>query len=292
MKLRSDAIIIISILIALWFMWFLSGGPSRMEAKNGPFLKPPAPINTGEIYGDIPDLNFNFKLGTKNFITSKYRTSIKATGSAIKEVSPAKEYLSLTNKGDSLLNITGWQIVNENGTSAKIGRGVQMFVSGEVREVSDIVLRSGETAHIISGQSPVGVSFKQNICSGYLSQFQKFVPTLPKNCPQVVTAENFSQYGSNPVCINFINDLPTCSTITNTNQIPGGSGSSCEQFIEEHATYNGCVKDNRNKNNFYEPYFMVYLGSNKELWGKNDTLRILDREGKTVTTIKQTFLNI
>lgn len=292
MKLRSDAIIIVSILIALWFMWFLSGGPERMEAKKGPFLKPPAPISTGEIYGDTPDLNFDFKLGTKNFITSKHRTSVKALGVAIKEVSPAKEYLDITNKSSDSLNITGWQIVNENGTSAKIGRGVQLFVSGEVRDGSDIILRPGETAHIISGQSPVGVSFKQNVCSGYLSQFQKFVPPLSKNCPLPVNAENLSQYRPNPICLNFLNSLPSCSTVTNLSQIPRGSDSSCEQFIEEHATYNGCVRDNRNNNNFYEPYFMVYLGSNKELWKSNDTLRVLDREGKNVTTVKQTFLNI
>ncbi len=292
MKLRSDAIIIISILIALWFMWFLSGGPSRMEANKGPFLKPPAPINTGEIYGDLPDLNLGFKLGTKNFITSKYRTTVKATGSAIKEVSPAKEYIDITNKSDSLLDITGWQIVSENGVSAKIGRGVQLFVSGEVRGLSNIVLRSGETAHIISGQSPVGVSFKQNICSGYLSQFQKFVPPFSQSCPRVINTENLSRYKPDPVCINFIENLPSCTTITSINQIPRGSDQSCGQLIEERLTYNGCVEDNRNNNNFYKPYFMVYLGSNKELWENGETLRILDREGKTVTTIKQTFLNI
>lgn len=292
MKLRSDAIIIISILIALWFMWFVSGGPSKIESTKGPFLKPPSPIDTGEIYGELPNLDFNFKLGTKNFISSKYRVSVKAVGSAIKETSPAKEYLDITNKSDGLLDITGWRVASETGTSARIGGSVQLFVSGEVREINNTVLRPGETAHIISGQSPVGVSFKQNVCSGYLSQFQRFVPALPKECPSATTSENLSLYKPSPTCVNFVNNLPSCTTVINIDQIPGGSGPSCGEFIEKHVTYNGCVTDNRNKDNFYKPYFMIYLGSNKELWKSSDTIHILDREGKTVTTVKQTFLNI
>jgi len=42
---------LILILILLWFIWFFTGGPQKYESKAGPFLKPPAPIDTGEIYG-------------------------------------------------------------------------------------------------------------------------------------------------------------------------------------------------------------------------------------------------
>jgi len=42
---------LIFILILLWFVWFFTGGPNKYESKAGPFIKPPAPINTGEIYG-------------------------------------------------------------------------------------------------------------------------------------------------------------------------------------------------------------------------------------------------
>jgi hypothetical protein len=37
------------ILVLLWVIWFLTGGPSRFE--KGPFIKPPNPIDTGEVYG-------------------------------------------------------------------------------------------------------------------------------------------------------------------------------------------------------------------------------------------------
>jgi hypothetical protein len=292
MKLRSDAIVVVFILVALWFMWFLSGGPTRTEANKGPFIKPLSPIDTGEIYGKIPTIDFGFKLGTKNFVSSPYRSSVKTSGSSLREISPSKEYLDITNKSDAILNITGWKVVNENGTAATIGRGVGLFVSGKAVELSNIVLRPGETAHVISGQSPIGVSFRKNICSGYLAQFQKFVPSLSNNCPQIITSENLSKYAPYPTCINYINGLPACTAITDQNQIPGGSGPSCASFVGERATYNGCVEDHSKDADFYEPSWMVYFGSGQELWKSGEVVRILDREGKTVSTLNQTFLNI
>lgn len=38
------------IMTGLWFLWFLTGGPERAERERA-FLKPPAPIDTGETYG-------------------------------------------------------------------------------------------------------------------------------------------------------------------------------------------------------------------------------------------------
>ncbi|HEY4715137.1 MAG TPA: hypothetical protein VIH31_01375 [Candidatus Paceibacterota bacterium] len=36
------------ILVGLWVIWFLTGGPKRLEDK--PFIKPVKPVDTGETY--------------------------------------------------------------------------------------------------------------------------------------------------------------------------------------------------------------------------------------------------
>jgi len=41
---------LIIILIILWLVWFFTGGPSRGDTDK-PFLKPPAPLDTGQKYG-------------------------------------------------------------------------------------------------------------------------------------------------------------------------------------------------------------------------------------------------
>ncbi len=45
---------LIGIVILLWFIWVFSGGPERYDQESGPYIKPPAPVGTGETYG--PDL--------------------------------------------------------------------------------------------------------------------------------------------------------------------------------------------------------------------------------------------
>lgn len=39
------------VLVALWGMWLIGGGPNKYESTAGPFIKPLAPLDTGEIYG-------------------------------------------------------------------------------------------------------------------------------------------------------------------------------------------------------------------------------------------------
>jgi len=45
----------LTMLAVLWLLWFFTGGPER--AKNaGVFLKPPAPLDSGEDYGTPSDI--------------------------------------------------------------------------------------------------------------------------------------------------------------------------------------------------------------------------------------------
>ncbi|MFA6324701.1 MAG: hypothetical protein WCX46_00515 [Candidatus Paceibacterota bacterium] len=41
---------IIVILIVLWLVWFFAGGPEKGQTDK-PFIKPAAPLDTGETYG-------------------------------------------------------------------------------------------------------------------------------------------------------------------------------------------------------------------------------------------------
>lgn len=38
-------------IIVMWFIWFYGGGPQRYNDYEGPYIKPPAPVSTGETYG-------------------------------------------------------------------------------------------------------------------------------------------------------------------------------------------------------------------------------------------------
>lgn len=47
----------IGIIILLWLVWYFMGGPTKYQEGQGPYLKPPAPLDTGETYGD-PEKGF------------------------------------------------------------------------------------------------------------------------------------------------------------------------------------------------------------------------------------------
>lgn len=48
----GDLLGFIGIVIIIWFLWLFTGGPARFEREHpGPFIKAPAPLDTGETYG-------------------------------------------------------------------------------------------------------------------------------------------------------------------------------------------------------------------------------------------------
>ncbi len=52
-----DFLVLIVVLIFLFLIWFLGGGPERYESRQGPFLNPPAPLDNGAIYGPVRSTN-------------------------------------------------------------------------------------------------------------------------------------------------------------------------------------------------------------------------------------------
>lgn len=53
----SDLKWLAAIVVIIWVVWAFTGGPSRYEATQGIFLKPPAPLSTGETYGQLPKID-------------------------------------------------------------------------------------------------------------------------------------------------------------------------------------------------------------------------------------------
>lgn len=144
-KIENDLLWVGSMIVLLFFIWLITGGPSRIQ--NGPFIKPPAPLDTGESYGDlskpkvvstttqnlvnvsspvnrINDDRANSSLSTtgsnQNQSTSDVRTSrykglvTLYSGSAFYEASANREYITIHGSSNikEPINITGWTLKN------------------------------------------------------------------------------------------------------------------------------------------------------------------------------------
>ncbi len=229
-------------------------------------------------------------IAAKNFGTpSPYRGQVTIEENNATESAPDREYVKVqANDGNTTpVDITGWSLQSAvSGVRGYIPRGANVFFMGAINPQDDISLSPGFTAILTSGYSQGGTSFRENMCTGYLSQFQEYTPGLSQECPSPsdslpLSADNIRMYGE--TCFNFLNELPVCTFPLTT---PSDISPSCRAFVQNTISYNGCVQNYRYKSAFPRSQWRVYLGAGAELWrNSHDVVRLLDREGRTVDVL-------
>ncbi len=218
---------------------------------------------------------------------SPYSGKVSLRIGGAKESDAASEYVELNARGGSTIDITGWSLQSAaTAIRMAIPYGTSLFVVGVVNAPERITLRSGDEAIINTGISPVGISMRENICSGYLSRTQVFTPELSGSCPSSsdvlpLNEENIRTYGA--TCFDYLASASRCSAPSSGSQ---DVSPACRSLAVTAFTYNGCVQMFRGRVNFSLPSWRVYLGLGSELWGNShDVIRLLDAEGRTVTTL-------
>jgi hypothetical protein len=89
--------------------------------------------------------------------------SVRSAGSS----NPQQEYLqlSVSSRADGPISISGWRVVSDvSGNGAVIPQGTEVPRSGTINASQPIVLQPGDRAIITSGRSPIGASFRENVC--------------------------------------------------------------------------------------------------------------------------------
>ena len=217
------------------------------------------------------------------------RVRIASEGNA-REATAGTEYLEIAAglQNTSPINLAGWSLQSAyTGMRAYIPATAPSFLMGAVNSVASIQLAPGQSAILNSGVSPVGVSFRENICSGYLGQMQLFTPMLPNDCPSPasilpMTPDNLKNYGQS--CFDFIPSLAACEAPLGN--FPANVSQNCRAFAQDNLSYNGCVLQNRYRPSFAREVWRVFLNGNRELWQNgHDIIRLLDGEGRTVDVL-------
>lgn len=309
MGAKEDLIFVIFTIIALGIIWFFTGGPERARNNPGAFLRPPAPLGSGEAYGKFI---FNFPrvgISKDNVVktqmeqnktldnvkdtqnkSSKFKDKIiiekRSTGPS--KTSAEEEYIiiSASRRNEEDISLNGWQlesIISKKKVS--IAGATPIFISGIINSEPPISLKSGERVIISTGRSPIGASFKVNKCAGYLEQFQDFSPSLYTNCPR--PSDEFDRFANIPIndftCEDIVDRMRSCEMPLNA--LPIGTTNECNEFISTNINYTGCVKNHKDDLDFMEDEWRVFLGRSDELWReKRETIQLLDNEGKVVDT--------
>lgn len=312
-----------SIIILMLVYWVVRGGPSKAvtAAKTQPSVV--EGLLNGDLFGKTLSLKLPWQASVsgpgyvdisqyvgadadkitvsgyskeqldhaKNFgLPSPYRSQVSLQQGHATESDPSKEYLSIKASRDNegTISITGWSVQNAvSGERYYLPEAAPEFIGGAVNSLGPISLAPGGSAIISSGVSPVGVSFRENRCSGYLGKLQTFYPSMGfASCPNpsdalTETVENLRTYGSS--CLDYVHSLSSCEF---PQDVPVSLSPACRSFVTNTFSYNGCVQMYRSTESFHRNAWRLYLNAQHGIWDdRHDIVRLLDAAGRTVDAV-------
>lgn len=227
----------------------------------------------------------------KNFgEPSPHRGEVKFGYNTATENSVAAEFVTLeaNYQNTAPVSLAGWTLQSAvTSVRVPLPQAAPLFIGGVLNAASPVTLSPGEQAIVVSGRSPVGVSFRENKCTGYLNELQSFVPQLERNCPVPaddlsITAENIRAYGDE--CIDYAKNLAQCH-FPGLDQAPSVL-PDCKALLLNRFSYNGCVQSHKLDTGFQSKTWRLYFGVGTNLWrDTHDVVRLLDEEGRTVDVL-------
>lgn len=248
--------------------------------------------NVMEIQGEIDAIRESIADSRTFGDPSPYRGMVRiADRMSPVQGSAEDEYLKLeaSHSNTAPVDVSGWSIQSvASGKILLLPRAARLFVAGAVNAAGTVLLDPGASALVNTGLSPTGVSFRENVCSGYLSQFQRFAPDIERTCPSPadalpMTPENLKTFRSS--CFSYVNSIPPCSFPLG--KTPSSVSVQCADFARDTFSYNGCVQRYQFRADFLRPQWRLFLNAPRPQWGfEHDIIRLLDKQGRTVDVLK------
>lgn len=248
---------------------------------------------------------------------SRYEGLVTLSRGGATRRDPQEEYVTIraSSRLERPVIISGWSL--ENARDEKIIRsgpgGIKGINTGVAERVTvptgtyvvsprgnnqkePIELRAGETAYIITGESPdaypvlLNTSFKINKCTGYFSETFRFTPSLSRSgCPDPEAEAAGLIFDDD--CYDFIERLGRCRDPLRTSErrvrLEEELTNQCRAFLDDAFDYDGCVARHRHDEDFLGDTWYIYLGRpDRELWAdRRETITLYDREGKIVDQV-------
>lgn len=246
-----------------------------------------------QIYRDLDNLREDVRKALLREPVSPYRDKVTLSSGSVYDTNPDREYLMLRadyNNPDAIA-ISHWYLesyVTKQRSALPNGR--RLMTSSRSPASEEIFLKPGESAYIITGESPIHNSFHENICTGYLNREYTFSPSLGERC--LYPREEMKRFGDikldNDTCYDFVERMNSCRTPSDEDLSEAKLTRGCKKFIEDTFNYNDCVSLHR-----YDPYFErdgywhIYLGEPFELWRpKREIIRLMDEQDRVIDVIE------
>ncbi len=211
--------------------------------------------------------------------TSPHKGKITFAGVSYSSSKPDSESISIRNrtsgKTGEKISITGFTLENFRKEKFVIPKGHELPGFSPSPE-DQIVLRPGDKATITVGKQERRMDFRKNLCVGYFQEFSQFKPSLSTSCPR---PDEGSFLNLSDRCVKLIESTPRCRQPKITEYYE----DSCTTFITEHLSYVGCVRDSRDRTDFYSSEWLIWMQRQDEfLKNSHDRLILKDPQGRVV----------
>lgn len=224
---------------------------------------------------------------------SRFAGKVQFIRSSAGSNDPDREYLTLTaNQGVGSIDISDWYLesyVTEKKVA--IPDGAKIFIDGgAINKTRPIVLEPGQRAYLITGESPVNVSFQENMCIGYLRGEEQFYPNVSNRCPAPL--ELLKRYSNveldDDSCYDFIERQWGCNMVDDSNPEFEDLSGTCRKFIEKYLNYNSCVDAFSWRTDFEkDDDWYIYFERDEEIWReRREIIRLLDQYDAVVGVIE------
>ncbi|MCA9363640.1 hypothetical protein KC727_00235 [Candidatus Kaiserbacteria bacterium] len=245
------------------------------------------------LYDDARDLQDEIDSYELRQPASPYAENVTLHRGYIGGTDPDYEYLILTLAHDANvpIAISDWyleSVVSDERVGLPLG--VRVLSRPLDRASENVVLEPGSTAYLITGESPLHSSFRENRCTGYLAEEDTFYPSLYRSCPSA--KNDMVLYGNialdNDRCYDYIESLYTCELPNDRDMSRARINHACERFVEDNLNYVGCVENHRSEPGFtkYGSWY-IYLEKDETLWrSKREIIRLIDEHDRVVAILE------
>ena len=209
--------------------------------------------------------------------TSPYRGKIVISylwGGASKA---SGEYMILENKSEKdTISVTGFSVENSLGNSFTIPKASALPGFSAAPNSDFVTLRPRDRVTIFMGKQERGLNFRENLCTGYFDESSDFPLSLDHSCPR---PDIPLKYHFTDRCFNLIESAGACRI----GRVDQFVEPACANFITDHLNYTGCVRDNRDRPDFYLRRWLVWMQRDEEFFhNRRESVVLKDTQGKIV----------
>ncbi len=154
----------------------------------------------------------------------------------------------------------------------------------------DIFLEPGEDAYILTTESPLNASFRENMCTGYIAQHKTIYPSLSYSCPRPM--DEMKRFADIPLdddsCYDFIERLSSCTTPTDEAIDDADLSRACTRLIDMSFDHDNCVARHKKDPYFDDPgTWHIYLEEDDNLWRKErEIIRLMDENDLVIDVVE------